>query len=1005
MAQQWIAAKKEATKNTMKRVSSRFSLGSLELALDGGRSSRDQSPRGLEPAAVSTPGSAQLQPPSPWGEVASQTSSRTSSPRDAERHRTSWRSQPRGSSAEGPAAAAAAPRGPPYWAYTVAGKTEDYDVSALTNGQKVPDMWDDTGDTLVYVLPRGEGAATPSFRIHSALLTSSSYLFSLAQGGRRASRDALDADVTPAPDYHLRYPLTFRGGPRTTTTPTPTPTPTTRPTPVAPTVESSTDLVEELVAVRNLFAFLAGRSLVASRKHPTVFGILLRVADKLGECKFSNLDGSTFGEVPQARFAALVDRWDLADVRSSRQKTMEAIVLAERMRSSELYREAFVHGVGKYEAMTGQGGPIIALICPITRSRMERASMGLSTRINSVRSRLTDFEFPSIFAGIANSTTSEESKTVHFKAWKSAFGGMRRYVLGYCKHRFGAWPPKPSSKRTTSGWDTGALNRLVLKALYQDFSDLYDLLVDRAKLTTRGSGGGSGSGPGRRRGGSRGGDGDDGDDEEEGKRRNDGADEEEVMGRALRRVLSEFDRSSPPVQPPIPFDTPLLPGVSSWSTQLRPDRTRKLKEHEVGSLLGASHNLDAMKRSEFLTHYLTFERKAAVGKSVEELCDQRNGYWIFVYAVLQSLPLVVVDALGLRYTDQVEYFLCEAPKGPLPWLRAESSRHQKWSETPRGAAAIVNPPADAVKHGVEGIYHRSHCWEVAERWVGNRSRASSKSSMAPSYHPSSYQPPSYQQQQAPYPPTTLPYSRGSDGSGIVPSVPSSSSASAYPPTRSSEYFRGSDHSGVIHSSSSSAYPPASRSGSYGGGHSSPSPSSTYPPASRSGSYGGGGYSSGGGGGGPSSPLFLPHHYYTTGTGYSEGSRSPAGYSSSGLNSPIPNSPALSATSRQPQQQHQQQQPPSLSIPHPSSFSSARPSPSPTSPIPAPDLGVFERLPSPAVAATAQQHQMQSARPRHEHNPNKNFSDFIPDDPPSSEKGKGKGKGKEKEKEKKKWSLT
>jgi hypothetical protein len=32
---------------------------------------------------------------------------------------------------------------------------------------------------------------------------------------------------------------------------------------------------------------------------------------------------------------------------------------------------------------------------------------------------------------------------------------------------------------------------------------------------------------------------------------------------ALRRMLSEFDNSSPPVLPPIPFDIPMLPTMTS----------------------------------------------------------------------------------------------------------------------------------------------------------------------------------------------------------------------------------------------------------------------------------------------------------------------------------------------------------------------------------------------------------------------------------------------------------
>jgi hypothetical protein len=64
---------------------------------------------------------------------------------------------------------------------------------------------------------------------------------------------------------------------------------------------------------------------------------------------------------------------------------------------------------------------------------MERASMDLFIRLKSVRSRLEDFEFPSLFAGIANSTTSTETKTINFKAWKSAFISMRKHTMAIYK--------------------------------------------------------------------------------------------------------------------------------------------------------------------------------------------------------------------------------------------------------------------------------------------------------------------------------------------------------------------------------------------------------------------------------------------------------------------------------------------------------------------------------------------------------------------------------------------
>ncbi len=459
--------------------------------------------------------------------------------------------------------------------------------------------------------------------------------------------------------------------------------------------------VETLVAVRNLFACLLGQSLVATKKYSSIFSIFLRIANLLKSFEFSNMDGSTFGEVAATSFGHYIEELKIADVRKSREKAIEAIVLGERMRCQELYNEAFVHGVGKYEEIMKLNSPKFNSISGTTRNRMERASMDLFLRLKSLRTRLDDFEFPSLFAGIANSTTSSESKIIRFKAWSSAFRQLRRHTMSYYKAQYGSWPPKANSKK--NDFEESGLNRLVLKDLYQDFADLYDLLVDRTSLTTR-----SADMPSQ--------------DEEA------SSDPAEPTSRALRRILAEYDHSSPPVQPPVPFDTPNLPNFSpkrrdfhgagdAYAMKEAKERARRLKDDEINPILTASYNSDAdIHNSPFVAAFKVFERRCAHGKTVAELADLRNGQWIFLYAVIQSLPMVVVDAPGIRWSQGVEYFLCEPAKGNLPWVKDEVAGVKKSWYGIAGGTGVVSLPSDVVNHGVEGIYRRSHCWEVAERW-------------------------------------------------------------------------------------------------------------------------------------------------------------------------------------------------------------------------------------------------------------------------------------------------
>lgn len=452
---------------------------------------------------------------------------------------------------------------------------------------------------------------------------------------------------------------------------------------------------ETLVTARNVFAFLVGQPVVATAKHATIFAVFLKIAEYLNLFEFTNLDGSTYGEESTSSFRRFLGDFSLGDVRTSAEKAIEAIVLGERMKSFELYNEAFVHGVGKYEEIMKLQSPKFGLISEITRKRLERAQIDLSIRIKTVRARLDNFEFPSLFSGIASSTHSTESKIVRFKAWKASFLNMRRHVLSLYRNGYGSWPPRASSKKNS--FEESGLNRILLLELYQDFSDLYDILVDRTALTTRSA---------------------DLDTDPI------SAADSDDFAPTLRRVMNEFDHSSPPVQPPIPFDIPQIPSPLTTRRgfkdldprKQKKERTKALHDDEINQALMQSYNRESLKATPFLESFMAFERKQAHGRSNDDMMDNRIGQWMFMYAVLQSLPLVVIDAPGIKYTAGVEYFLCEVPKGAAPWCPDDSTRNRSWYGI-AGGTGVVSLPPELVEHGVEGIYRRSHCWTVSENWL------------------------------------------------------------------------------------------------------------------------------------------------------------------------------------------------------------------------------------------------------------------------------------------------
>ncbi|KAJ4164251.1 hypothetical protein LMH87_005932 [Akanthomyces muscarius] len=579
--------------------------------------------------------------------------------------------------------------------------TSEYNPTFLKNAEKVPELWNENGHVLVYLYPRGSGCG-PSFKVPEFTI-SSSYLFNellasepfSAVGQPRSrsfgGRDSLSVDdasrihsppTGQSEDFSSELKLYL---------------PVARPSAsthlVAP-GEGGDNELDRLIAIRNLFAFLTGQPLVGTKSRPTVFMAFLEIAELLEEYSFTGIDGTGFGNAVDLSFSFYSDFLGLSDCRHSREKTIEALILGERMRNVDLYNEAFAHAAGKYSAIIDLRLSLFDKISPLTRQRLERAHIDLVNRQHNVNDHLEQFEFPSIFAGTANSTSISEMKNIRFKVWRNSFTKMRSFMLSYYKSTFGSWPPKASSKKNP--FMESGLNRLVLKMLYSDMCALYDLLVDRTDLTSRVI-----------------------DHMPELS-----SDPEKITRSAIRNIMSEYDRSRPPVLPPIPFDLPQLPTVqaihetySSLSAKDQAKFDKKLKEHELLLILNKAYNYDTNGiKLPFLDQFKEFESREAKGKMKQDIIDQRIGYWIFLYAVLQSLPMLVVDAPGLKHTEGTEYFLCQPPMGQPPWA-VDGQVRKQWYEV-AGGGGLVELSTDAVMYSVEATYHRSHCWLAAKQWEG-----------------------------------------------------------------------------------------------------------------------------------------------------------------------------------------------------------------------------------------------------------------------------------------------
>ncbi|KAI6368653.1 hypothetical protein MCOR25_004608 [Pyricularia grisea] len=576
----------------------------------------------------------------------------------------------------------------------------EYGTSYLSNGEKVPELWNESGDVMVFLLPRDSGAG-PSFRLPGGIFADSSVF-----------DDLLRAEMTSSPAGSRERINSFSGrdslsaeDARRNVQKTPSPPPGgdgsgilrlfLTETPTWPKAAQGLPPLERLIDIRNFFAFLTGQPLVATLENPSLFHVLLRIAGLLREYGFSSPDGMSFGRDVDLSMSFYTDQFGLADVKHSTEKTVQSLMIAEQMRSWELYNEAFVHAVGKWEAIMDLKSPVYTQLTRTTRDRLERSHFDLESRRHNFCTRLDDMAFPGIFAGIANSTSNPDFRHVRFKNWKNSFISMRSFILKYYKHQFGSWPPKARSKKNP--FTESGLNRQVLKTLYSDLCALYDLLVDREQMTTRMFNQATHDGP---------------------------VDPAHAEIVALRKLLEEYDNSSPPVLPPIPFDVPKMPTMKTiletydqLSAKEQAAVDRRVKSHELILVMRRSYNFDTDSlQHSFLDAFKQYDLAEAKGKNSSELSDFRFGCWIFLYVVIQALPMLAVDAPGVRFTEGVEYFLCMPPKGDPPWMEDGASVRKMWFKLV-DQDKQVELSADAVLFSVEATYDRSHCWQAAKKWA------------------------------------------------------------------------------------------------------------------------------------------------------------------------------------------------------------------------------------------------------------------------------------------------
>lgn len=548
----------------------------------------------------------------------------------------------------------------------------------MLNLRQHPELWDEEGDTFVYLFSKGnKSKVPPAFRINSQVIVDSGSVEFIdklqhmvePEGWPRFSPfDNLSASG-PESDPLGRPSSPLTGTCKATSPFRLTFCPSNDVTKAPPGIryelyvpwpglkESGIQEVLWHVTTRNFLAILYNSSaIIGTTWYEAFAAVLKRIQVHPGYLPV--------GQSHVDWIVQYIRRHKFDDVRNNPSYAASLLAFSELpdVQWRDGYIEAFAHSVGMYHL--GQIDDVFEwrYITPHTQIYISNASMEIDDRIHQAQLWLASFDLTEMWPATSAPPTSA----------RGCFDRLRRWFCGYYEKAFGRWPPNTGEEQT---W----LNHQTVQVLKNDFHTLYDYLVNRdVKFESHF--------------------------DRSGRRwrivnKSDQSVRPDSSDMPLTDILVAFDERNqfPHIPHPYPHTpdpilarsrTKITFRKTSSPAKLQADARRKARAYAEASNVYALR--DRSMNWDLLMSFIRFEQSDMLDTT--DPFEARRGRWILIYGILQVLATISVDSPHLRYKDGSLYYLNPQMKGVVPWADPES------------------PPEEQAEH--EG----SHCWTVPSTW-------------------------------------------------------------------------------------------------------------------------------------------------------------------------------------------------------------------------------------------------------------------------------------------------